>query len=651
MVTIATVNSTNYNEATPVTFTLHVTKANQTITAPSSPTGPSTSVLSVATTASSGLPVAYTLGAGSTATGCGVNGSGVVSATSAGTCVIDLNQSGNANYSAAAQVVVTATFTSIGSTVTFNGNGNTGGATASENFPTSTAQALTLNGFTRTGYTFVGWNTAADGSGTEYSDQQSISVTTNETLYAQWALTNPIVTFNGNGNTGGATASETFTHGLPQSLTLNGFTRTGYTFVGWNTAANGSGTEYSDQQSITVSTNETLYAQWIQSTFTVTFNGNGSTGGATANETFTLGSYQALTLNGFTRTGYTFSGWNTASNGSGISYSNQQTISITSSVTLYAQWTANPVTVTVTFNGNGNTGGSMPNESFTSGVGKALSANGFTRTGYTFTGWNTQANGSGIAYGAGATITITANTTLYAQWTANTYAVTFNGNGSTSGSMSNETFTYGVAKALSTNGFSRTGYTFTGWNTQANGSGTAYGAGATITITANTTLFAQWTANTYTVSFNGNGSTSGSMSNETFTYGVAKTLTSNGFTRTNYTFVGWGTVAGGPVVYANGQSISITANVSLYAQWTPVITLSSTSLSLNVSTRTYGDEDDVVYTVNVSSTSGTPTGSVAIKSGATTLCTITLHNGSGSLHLRLHEHERRCAVHHGGLLR
>src|SRR6202041_1297750 len=124
--------------------------------------------------------------------------------------------------------------------------------------------------------------------------------------------------------------------------------------------------------------------------------------------------------------------------------------------------------------------------------------------------------------------------------------VTFNGNGNTGGSMANESFTSGVPKALSANGFSRSGYTFTGWNTQANGSGTAYGPGATITITANTTLFAQWTANTLTVNFAGNGNTGGFMANESFTYGVAKALTLNGFTRFGYTFAGWGTAAGRP---------------------------------------------------------------------------------------------------------
>ena len=329
-------------------------------------------------------------------------------------------RSGDADYSAsAASAPVTFTFTAAGFTVTFAGNGATGGSTPSETFTNGTPQALTANGFTRSGYTFLGWNTQQNGSGTEYSDQQTVTLTGAETLYAQWAPTNFVVTFNGNGNTGGSMTNESFSYGVAQALTLNGFTRTGYTFLGWNTQLNGSGTEYSDQQTVTLAGAVTLYAQWSVNTFVVTFSGNNNTGGSTPSETFSYGVPQALTINGFTRAGYTFAGWNTQLNGSGTAYSNQQTVTLTSAVTLYAQWTSNTVTtVTVTFNGNGNTGGSMANETFTSGVPKALSANGFTRTGYTFTGWNTHANGSGTAYGPGATITLTANTTLYAQWTS-----------------------------------------------------------------------------------------------------------------------------------------------------------------------------------------------------------------------------------------
>src|SRR6266581_4067427 len=121
----------------------------------------------------------------------------------------------------------------------------------------------------------------------------------------------------------------------------------------------------------------------------------------------------------------------------------------------------------------------------------ALTANSFTRSGFSFSGWNTAANGSGTAYANGATYPFTASTTLYAQWTANpSFTVSFDANGGT-GTMAAET--HNVPTALTANAFTRSGFSFSGWNTAANGSGTAYANGATYPFTASTTLYAQWT--------------------------------------------------------------------------------------------------------------------------------------------------------------
>jgi uncharacterized repeat protein (TIGR02543 family) len=146
---------------------------------------------------------------------------------------------------------------------------------------------------------------------------------------------------------------------------------------------------------------------------------------------------------------------------------------------------------TVTFNANGGSG-TMAAE--TDNVPTALSLNAFTRSGYTFTGWNTTATGTGSAYGDGATYPFTQSATLYAQWAADTsYTVTFNANGG-SGTMAAETDN--VPTALSLNAFTRSGYTFTGWNTTATGTGSAYGDGATYPFTQSATLYAQWAADT-----------------------------------------------------------------------------------------------------------------------------------------------------------
>ena len=178
---------------------------------------------------------------------------------------------------------------------------------------------------------------------------------------------------------------------------------------------------------------------------------------------------------------------------------------------------------TVTYNGNSSDGGGMNPES--SSVPWTLNVNTFTRSGYTFAGWNTLATGLGTSYAAGVTYNFSSSITLYAQWTADYYNVTFNGNLSTGGSMGVET--HNAPTALTSNAFTRSGYAFTGWNTLANGLGTGYADGASFNFLSNLTLYAQWSPG---VTFDGNGSTGGSMSAESGKGPTALTL--NAFTRT-----------------------------------------------------------------------------------------------------------------------
>ena len=146
------------------------------------------------------------------------------------------------------------------------------------------------------------------------------------------------------------------------------------------------------------------------------FNANGGSGEMPAQ----AGSYGwsfTIPTNAFTRDGYSFSGWNTADDGNGTEYAAGATINnIESNITLYAQWT--PIYKHVIFNANEGTG-TMPNGSVQVGGNYTIPANAFTRSGYTFTGWNTASDGkNGTAYAAGATIAnIQSDITLYAQWT------------------------------------------------------------------------------------------------------------------------------------------------------------------------------------------------------------------------------------------
>jgi uncharacterized repeat protein (TIGR02543 family) len=185
----------------------------------------------------------------------------------------------------------------------------------------------------------------------------------------------------------------------------------GHTFNGWYTAATGGTLETSPY---TLTGSLTLFAQWTTiATFTVTFLGNTNTGGATAAETESAPT--ALTANGFTKTGDTFTGWNTLASGQGINYAPGATYPFTASINLYAQWTVAGNSYTVTFNANSGTGTMAPQSATTA---TALTANAFTYTGFTFAGWNTQASGTGgTTYSDGAVFPFTESLTLYAQWT------------------------------------------------------------------------------------------------------------------------------------------------------------------------------------------------------------------------------------------
>ena len=181
---------------------------------------------------------------------------------------------GRGEYSMPSKVV-----TPTGSvTITFNANGGSG-TMASETEPYDTTAALASNTFTYVGYTFTGWNTTAKGSGTAFTNGALAKFTRGATFYAQWTVasapTTVTITFNANGGIG-TMVPETETLNVSAALTTNTFTRTGYTFSGWNTVAGGGGTGYSNDASYSFVTSMTLYAQWTATSITVPFSGSTS---------------------------------------------------------------------------------------------------------------------------------------------------------------------------------------------------------------------------------------------------------------------------------------------------------------------------------------------------------------------------------------
>ncbi|MGI5990540.1 MAG: InlB B-repeat-containing protein [Lachnospiraceae bacterium] len=250
------------------------------------------------------------------------------------------------------------------------------------------------------------------------------------TWYAQVKKSVPdtyTIHFDANGGSG-QMSDQTANVGEKTVLKANAFTRSGYTFIGWTTAADGSGTTYVDEDEVTdiaqANGSVTLYAKWMQNAYTVHFDANGGSGDM-SDQKITVGESTALKANAFTRSNYTFTGWNTAADGSGTSYTDGAEVTdlaqADGSVTLYAQWKQN--VYTVHFDANGGSG-DMSDQKITVGESTALTANAFTRSGYTFTGWNTAADGSGTSYADGTEVTDLAqadgSVTLYAQWKQNT---------------------------------------------------------------------------------------------------------------------------------------------------------------------------------------------------------------------------------------
>jgi uncharacterized repeat protein (TIGR02543 family) len=166
---------------------------------------------------------------------------------------------------------------------------------------------------------------------------------------------------------------------------------------------------------------------------------------------------------------------------------------VQANITLFAQWKQDQE-FTIYYNANGGSG-TMSSVTVAQGQSHSVYSNTFSHSGYSFTGWNTSASGGGTTYLQGATIpNVQANITLFAQWEAllSSFTVSYEANGG-SGTMSSATVTQGESHSIKPNGFIYEGYTFAGWNTAADGSGTSYEPDTYINnIQGNITLFAQW---------------------------------------------------------------------------------------------------------------------------------------------------------------
>ena len=467
-----------------------------------------------------------------------------------------------------------------------------GQGTANWTGHTGDTQAIGANGWTVDGYTFIGWNTSADGKGTAYAPGTTWTANGTLTLYAQWTPGQAGLTYDGNGATGGKTDPQPGKTDEKINVRDNGFTRDGYMFVTWNTQADCKGKAVDPGDEWTLQGSGTLYACWAGTAQTLAYHGNGATGGNTAVQSGKTGDELTTNANGFTRDGYTFVRWDTAKDGSGTAYGegkngvSQYTMKPAGN-DLYAIWQANPASIR--YRDDWGATGSTPDTTGVTGQNVTIARNGFTRPGYTFTGWaRDRRTNPSLQPGGRYTLTL-GTTTLWAQWKADPAHLIYNAN---TGSTSQTRRTDGVVDQTLTviaNPFTRTGYTFTGWNTQADGRGRAYTAGNGFRLVADaksnpvntSVLYAQWRINRVTLKFNPNGGTGGypDITADAFTtVTIPADAKEPKVQRPGFRFTGWAmkpTPGNGDTILSPGKgtvSMPDRGSITVYAQWAPAMT-------------------------------------------------------------------------------
>ncbi|MDU5336765.1 InlB B-repeat-containing protein [Enterococcus sp.] len=444
-------------------------------------------------------------------------------------------------------------------------HGNTGqGAMSNQSFDYDEEKTLSPNLFSKVGYTFKAWNSKANGTGEHtYQDGQlvkNLSIVDGDIidLYAQWQPNSYQILFDTNGGIGDMAPLE-MTYDKEVILPENIFTRKGYQFQEWNTDQAGGGNGYKDQapvKNLTAMNNSTvsLFAQWRQINYTVTFDSQG--GDAISDQTYTV-EQGIKTFPIPSKQGFTFLGW----------YEGETKIETIldgeiGDRKLKAKWKA--IEYNVDYDSDG--GSTIDSQKYTieRGIDSLPTP---SRLGYSFDGWyEGEKKIERISVGE------VGNRLLKARWTLVDYRITFD-----DPTLSAITYTV-ESDTIKLPIRTRTGYTFLGWLIAEDTIAGVLSEQPMIVqeiksgTTGNLKLSAQWKANQYTITFDPNGG-SGELSPQTLNYDESVKLSANKYTRVEHAFTGWNTQADGKGAdFADQQEVKnllaeANGNLTLFAQW------------------------------------------------------------------------------------
>ena len=432
-----------------------------------------------------------------------------------------------------------AIFTKNTYTISFNTNGGSAIANISSLYGEEITKPASP---TKEGYTFKGWFTSQGQTNDDWGNEYIVFSTmpsNSFTLYAKWEINNYALSFNSNGGN----EIDPLNKAFGSEVILPSLTRTGYTFKGWATSLDGEVTYLAGAKYTITSSSQVLHAVWEIKSLTISFEENGGSEVLDITQEYNSSITQPENPS---RVGYTFEGWFTDK-----TFKNEYVFSTMpeENVTLYAKWNINQYTIS--FNTLGGSEINPITQNYDSTISSPSSP---TKTGHSFAGWYLDEECT-------KEYTISKmpaeNITLYAKWEINQYTISFNTLGGNVIDSITQNYNTSVTQPENP---SRVGYTFDGWYSDRS---------CSIEYTfsnmpaENITLFAGWTLNSYSISFNVDGGSEVATIKQDYNTSLAKP---NNPSKLGYSFAGWYLDEECTIAYTFPSTMPA-ENITLYAKW------------------------------------------------------------------------------------